>query len=241
MTTTESMYTLAANQEPPTTTEVFMEFVPRTVKSAAVVSQYRHMIKNILNEKSDRLLVIFGPGSAQESQPEIQYAGLLKKVAEIFSADLLVMMRTYLEKSRKSLGWPGLAYGLDRHSPSRFEQGFQLTRSLMADITAMAIAAITQWLTSNAAAHLEDLLVWQCIGARTVEGRAHRQMASRPSVPAAMKNSTDGAGQPAVRLVRGQSIADACMSWPVTANVFAELAPAERGRRRVIRLSRRQG
>jgi salicylate synthetase len=167
-----------------------------------VVDGARAEIRRVLSGADDRLLVLVGPCSIQDEQAAIEYAARLRRITESLSDDLLIVMRTYFEKPRTSLGWPGLALYPDPHGPADPERGFQVARSLLAEITGMGVAVGTEWLTVAAPAYLDDLVAWGCIGARTVEGPPHRHLASALPMPVGMKNRTDGAVAPAVDAVR---------------------------------------
>jgi salicylate synthase/phospho-2-dehydro-3-deoxyheptonate aldolase len=156
----------------------------------------------VLNGTDDRLLVIVGPCSIHEQEAAVEYAGRLSELADTLSDDLLVVMRTYFEKPRTSVGWPGLALSPDLHGPPDPERGFRLARQLMAEITDMGVPVAVEWLTPVAPAYFEDLVAWGSIGARSVENQTYRQMASSLAMPIGMKNRTDGAVHPAVDAVR---------------------------------------
>ncbi|MFJ2008671.1 salicylate synthase [Streptomyces chartreusis] len=188
--------------EPLTTPDAVRQLVPRTTAAATTVERARTEIRQVLTRTDDRLLVIVGPCSVHDPEAAIEYAGRLRKIADSLSGELLIVMRTYVEKPRTVLGWPGLAAAPDLNGPPDPERGFRLARSLMAEICGMGVPVATEWLTTVAPAYLADLVAWGCIGARTVESQIHRQLASWLPMPIGMKNRTDGAVQPAVDAIR---------------------------------------
>lgn len=185
----------------------------RTVQATAVSTttahQGRSVIRRILDSADDRLLVIAGPCSLQDRETALEYAGRLQKIADELSDDLVVVMRAYVEKPRTSFGWTGLAHAPDLFGAPDPERGLRLARSILADITDMAVPVAVEWLTTVSPAYLGDLVSWGCIGARTIESQPHRHMASALAMPIGMKNRTDGAVDIAVNAIqvaeRGQT------------------------------------
>ncbi|TLY27013.1 MAG: 3-deoxy-7-phosphoheptulonate synthase [Nitrospirae bacterium] len=90
---------------------------PRTIKSklpitdqaAALVVETRDAIRHILHgQDRERLLVIVGPCSIHDPDAAYEYADRLKPVADALRDRLLIVMRTYFEKPRTTVGWKGL-------------------------------------------------------------------------------------------------------------------------------------
>ena len=90
---------------------------PRTIKSklpitdqaAALVVETRDAVRLILHgQDRERLLVIVGPCSIHDPEAAYEYADQLKPVADALRDRLLIVMRTYFEKPRTTVGWKGL-------------------------------------------------------------------------------------------------------------------------------------
>ena len=64
----------------------------------------RQKIKNVLDKKDDKLLVIVGPCSIHDIKAAKEYAKLLKKISDKLSNELIIVMRTYFEKPRTKIG-----------------------------------------------------------------------------------------------------------------------------------------
>src|SRR2546425_6428102 len=111
---------------------------------------------------------------------------------------LAIVMRTFFEKPRTTVGWKGLIN--DPHLDGSFdmEQGLRLARRLLLDITALGLPAGTELLDPITPQYIDDLVSWAAIGARTIESQTHRQMASGPSMPVGYKKTTQGNLQPAL-------------------------------------------
>lgn len=176
--------------------------VPGSPESSATTTSARRSIRRVMNGDDDRLLVIVGPCSLHDRDAAVEYAGLLREIAEELADDLLVVMRAYVEKSRSALGWPGMVMMPGVTGPAAPDQGLHVARSLLAEITGMGVPVAMEWTNVFAPAYLDDLVSWGCLGARSVEAQAFRQLASALTMPVGMKNRTDGAVRPAVDAVR---------------------------------------
>jgi 3-deoxy-7-phosphoheptulonate synthase len=120
------------------------------------------------------------------------YARLLKVQADALKADLVVVMRTYFEKPRTTVGWKG--YINDPHLDGSFSinEGLELARALLLDVLGLGLAVGTEFLDLLSPQFISDLVSWGAIGARTTESQSHRQLASGLSCPVGFKNGTDG-------------------------------------------------
>jgi 3-deoxy-7-phosphoheptulonate synthase len=120
------------------------------------------------------------------------YARLLKVQADALNKDLVVVMRTYFEKPRTTVGWKG--YINDPHLDGSFSinEGLELARALLLDVLGLGLAVGTEFLDLLSPQFISDLVSWGAIGARTTESQSHRQLASGLSCPVGFKNGTDG-------------------------------------------------
>jgi 3-deoxy-7-phosphoheptulonate synthase len=122
----------------------------------------------------------------------MESAHWLKGQSAALGADLLLVMRTYFEKPRTTVGWKG--YINDPHLDGSFSinEGLALARSLLLDIVGTGLAVGTEFLDLLSPQYISDLVSWGAIGARTTESQSHRQLASGLSCPVGFKNGTDG-------------------------------------------------
>jgi 3-deoxy-7-phosphoheptulonate synthase len=122
----------------------------------------------------------------------MEYAHWLKGQADALQGDLLIVMRTYFEKPRTTVGWKG--YINDPHLDGSFSinEGLALARALLLDIVGLGLAVGTEFLDLLSPQFISDLVSWGAIGARTTESQSHRQLASGLSCPVGFKNGTDG-------------------------------------------------
>jgi 3-deoxy-7-phosphoheptulonate synthase len=165
---------------------------PISVEASECVSASREAIKNILNGKDPRLMVVVGPCSIHDTKGALEYAERLAKLSAEVSDQLLLIMRVYFEKPRTTVGWKGLINDPDMDGSHLISKGLGIARGLLARITAMRLPVATEMLDPITPEYLADHLSWGAIGARTTESQTHREMASGLSFPIGFKNGTDG-------------------------------------------------
>jgi len=156
------------------------------------VVEGRETIKRILRREDTRLLVIVGPCSIHDHAAALDYAGRLAKLRETVEDQLFLVMRTYFEKPRTTLGWKGLVN--DPHLDGTYDMatGLYKAREILLAVSEMGMPGATEVLDPIVPQYLDDLVAWAAIGARTTESQTHREMASGLSMPVGFKNSTDG-------------------------------------------------
>ncbi|MDL9997328.1 3-deoxy-7-phosphoheptulonate synthase [Variovorax sp. J22P240] len=174
------------------TPALLQERVPVLDNTLALVEQSRAAIADILHGRDDRLIVVVGPCSIHDHDQAIEYAHRLKKVADDLENDLLIVMRTYFEKPRTTVGWKG--YINDPHLDGSFaiNEGLERARRLLLELTLLGLPTGTEFLDLLSPQFIADLIAWGAIGARTTESQSHRQLASGLSCPVGFKNGTDG-------------------------------------------------
>ena len=156
------------------------------------IAESRKTIENILSNNDLRLLVIVGPCSIHNVKEALEYANRLATIKESLSNNLFLVMRTYFEKPRTSIGWKGLIYDPDLNGTNNINKGLLLARNLLVQITKLRIPVGVEFLDTITPQYLADIVSWGAIGARTTESQIHRQLASGLSMPVGFKNLTDG-------------------------------------------------
>lgn len=156
------------------------------------VKKQREEIKRIICGEDSHLLVIIGPCSIHDPKAALEYAMRLAKIQEKYRDNLKIVMRTYFEKPRTRRGWKG--YIVDPNLNGQFDlvQGLYRSRKLLKSILELGIPTATEFLDTNIAPYIADLICWGAIGARTTESQPHRQLASGLDCPIGFKNGTDG-------------------------------------------------
>ena len=178
---------------------------PETEAVAHVVSNSRNIIQDILTNTDKRRMVIAGPCSIHDRKATLEYAEKLKNLQDEVSDRILIIMRTYFEKPRTTVGWKGMIYDPYLDSSYDIEEGFRKARGLLLEIGEIGLPAATEFLDPIVPQYLADLVSWAAIGARTTESQVHRQMASGLSMPIGFKNSTDGNLTHVVEAVKASS------------------------------------
>jgi 3-deoxy-7-phosphoheptulonate synthase len=174
------------------TPALLQERVPVRDDTLALVEAGRAAIADVLHGRSDRLVVVVGPCSIHDHDQALEYGHRLKAVADELQDDLLIVMRTYFEKPRTTVGWKG--YINDPHLDGSFaiNEGLERARRLLLELTTMGLPTGTEFLDLLSPQFIADLIAWGAIGARTTESQSHRQLASGLSCPVGFKNGTDG-------------------------------------------------
>ena len=175
--------------------------LPITEAAAALVAETRDRVRNILQNKDRRMLVIVGPCSVHDVKAAYEYGEKLLALRTELQDRLEIVMRVYFEKPRTSIGWKGLIN--DPHLDGTYDinLGLRLARKLLLDLANLGLPAATELLDPITPQYIADVISWSAIGARTTESQTHRQMASGLSMPIGFKNSTDGSLQAAVNAI----------------------------------------
>jgi 3-deoxy-7-phosphoheptulonate synthase len=166
--------------------------LPITDNINKLINKTRRDISNILNNKDDRLIVIVGPCSIHDVKAAYEYAIKLKQMSDNVSNELLIVMRTYFEKPRSTVGWKGLIFDCDLDESFNINKGINLARKLLLDINELQLPVALEFLDTISPQYTSDLVSWGAIGARTVESQLHRELASGLSMPIGFKNGTGG-------------------------------------------------
>jgi 3-deoxy-7-phosphoheptulonate synthase len=157
-----------------------------------VVGESRQTVRDILDRKDKRIMVVVGPCSIHDVDAAIQYGQKLKKLADELKDSLFIIMRVYFEKPRTTVGWKGLINDPHINDSFDIEEGLLRSRSLLVELAQMGLPLGTEALDPISPQYLQELISWSAIGARTTESQTHREMASGLSTAVGFKNGTDG-------------------------------------------------
>src|SRR4051812_34717479 len=180
---------------------ILLEEIPITERVSNIISDARQAIANAVHGRDPRLVVIAGPCSIHDPKAALEYAGRLVKLAERYKDHLIVVMRSYFEKPRTSVGWKGLINDPDLDGSYHINKGLRLARKLLLDVNDTGLPTASEFLDTQIPQFIADLTSWVAIGARTTESQVHRELASGLSMPVGFKNGTDGTIQTAVDAV----------------------------------------
>jgi len=180
---------------------ILLEEIPLTERASNVVSDTRRAVANVITGRDPRLVIIAGPCSIHDTTAALEYAQRLESLARRYANDLIIVMRSYFEKPRTSVGWKGLINDPDLDESYHINKGLRLARKLLLDVNALGLPTASEFLDMQIPQHVADLTSWVAIGARTTESQVHRELASGLSMPVGFKNSTDGNVRTAVDAV----------------------------------------
>ncbi|KAI9673839.1 MAG: Phospho-2-dehydro-3-deoxyheptonate aldolase amt16 [Trizodia sp. TS-e1964] len=179
---------------PLTPPDLLQHEFPQTAASKQTVISARNDAVKILhgNDALNRLLVVIGPCSIHDPEAAIDYCSRLLLLKEKYKDQLLIVMRSYLEKPRTTVGWKGLINDPDIDNSFQINKGLRVSRQLFLKLTEMGMPLASEMLDTISPQFLADLLSVGAIGARTTESQLHRELASGLSFPVGFKNGTDG-------------------------------------------------
>ncbi len=184
---------------------ILIEELPITDEASRVVAESRLAVRDVMDGRDDRLMVLVGPCSIHDVKAAREYGAKLAEEVKRLAPDLLIVMRVYFEKPRTTVGWKGLINDPDLDGSFAINKGLRMARALLLDLLNMGLPAGTEFLDTITPQFIADLVSWGAIGARTTESQVHRELASGLSMPVGFKNGTDGNVQIAVDAIRAAS------------------------------------
>jgi 3-deoxy-7-phosphoheptulonate synthase len=194
-----------ANIRPLLPPAILIEEFPATTEIRRRVTASRATVADILHGRDDRLVAVVGPCSVHDPEAGLDYARRLKALADELASDVYVVMRTYFEKPRTTIGWKGLINDPRLDGSFDINQGLRLARKFLRDVVELGLPTGTEFLDPISPQFVADLVSWGAIGARTTESQVHRELASGLSMPVGFKNGTKGTVQIAVDAVGSAS------------------------------------
>ena len=176
--------------------------VPKEIKeqypltdALAKVKQARDaQIADVFTGKSDKLVLIIGPCSADREDAVLDYCERLAKLQEAVSDRLILIPRVYTNKPRTTGdGYKGLLHQPDPEKRPDMLEGVIAIRRLHTKVLAnTGLSTADEMLYPDNYRYLSDLLSYVAVGARSVENQEHRLTSSGIAVPVGMKNPTSG-------------------------------------------------
>ena len=170
------------------------EMYPLTGEMSKIVRERDVQMKDILSGKSDRLLLIIGPCSADNEESVIDYISRLRAVQEKVEEKIMIVPRIYTNKPRTTGdGYKGMLHQPDPNEKPDMFKGIIAIRELhMRALRETGFSCADEMLYPENTKYLDDLLGYVAIGARSVEDQQHRLTASGLEMPVGMKNPTGG-------------------------------------------------
>jgi len=184
---------------------ILMEELPASEADTQLIAEARADVARIVTGEDDRIVVVVGPCSIHDPEAGLEYAKRLKPVADALRSDLKIVMRTYFEKPRTTVGWKGLINDPKLDGSFSINLGLRVARKFLLDVVQLGVPTATEFLDPISPQFVADLVSWGAIGARTTESQVHRELASGLSMPVGYKNGTSGDVQIAVDAVRSSA------------------------------------
>ena len=177
----------------PTPAELKEEF-PVSDKIAAIKEARDQEIKDIFEGKSDKLILVIGPCSADNEDAVIDYISRLRKVQDKVQDKIFIIPRIYTNKPRTiGVGYKGMLHQPDPEKKEDMLKGIIAIRELHTRaVEETGFTCADEMLYPENHRYLSDLLSYVAVGARSVEDQQHRLTASGVGIPAGMKNPTGG-------------------------------------------------
>lgn len=176
--------------------------IPKEIKEQYPVSEECMEIKarrdqelaDILTGKSDRLLLVIGPCSADNEEAVLEYISRLARVYEQVQDKIMIVPRIYTNKPRTTgAGYKGMLHQPDPTEKPNLIKGVIAIRKMhMKALSEYGMSSADEMLYPENHRYLSDLLSYVAVGARSVEDQQHRLTASGLKIPVGMKNPTSG-------------------------------------------------
>ena len=151
-------------------------------------------IADVFEGKSDKLLLVIGPCSADSEEPVMEYIHRLRVLQDKVSDKILMIPRIYTNKPRTTGdGYKGMLHQPDPESRADMLAGLLSIRHLhIRALSETGFGCADEMLYPENHRLLNDLLSYVAVGARSVENQQHRLTASGLAIPVGMKNPTGG-------------------------------------------------
>lgn len=179
---------------PLTPPDLLQHEIRQTPKSKETVVTSRKEAADVVQgtDERRRLMVVIGPCSIHDPAMALEYCDRLLELKKKYEDDLLIVMRSYLEKPRTTVGWKGLINDPDIDNTFNINKGLRTARQMFLDLTTKGMPLACEMLDTISPQYTADLLSVGAVGARTTESQVHRELASGLSFPVGFKNGTDG-------------------------------------------------
>jgi len=151
-------------------------------------------IADVFTGRSDKLVLIIGPCSADREDAVLDYISRLAKVQEKVEDKILIIPRIYTNKPRTTGdGYKGMVHQPNPNAAEDMLEGIIAIRRLHTKaIEQTGFFCADEMLYPENYRYLSDLLAYVAVGARSVENQQHRLTASGIDIPVGMKNPTGG-------------------------------------------------
>ncbi len=174
--------------------EVLKQEIPMSDHAREIKAKNDQEIKDILEGKDDRFIVIVGPCSADNEESVLEYCHRLAALNEVVKDRLMIIPRVYTNKPRTTgEGYKGMLHQPDPNGEPDLLEGIKAIRRMhIRVIEETGLPTADEMLYPENRSFLDDVLSYEAVGARSVENQQHRLVASGIDIPVGMKNPTSG-------------------------------------------------
>ena len=173
---------------------VIKEMYPLTPELIEKKKQNDKAIEEVFTGKSNKLILIIGPCSADREDAVLEYIDRLRVLQDKVADKILMIPRIYTNKPRTTgEGYKGMFHQPDPNSLPDMLKGLIAIRKL--HIKAFEQSGFTcadEMLYPENYQYLTDVLSYVAVGARSVENQQHRLVSGGLTIPVGMKNPTSG-------------------------------------------------
>ena len=151
-------------------------------------------LMDIFSGKSDKLILVIGPCSADNEASVLDYMYRLRGVEDKVKDKIFIVPRIYTNKPRTTgEGYKGMLHQPDPNAAPDLLKGLISIRKLhMRVIEETGFGCADEMLYPENHRYLSDIITYVAVGARSVEDQQHRLTASGLDIPVGMKNPTSG-------------------------------------------------
>ncbi len=170
------------------------EMYPVSEDIKKLIAERDREIADIFTGKSEKIVLIIGPCSADNEDSVIDYISRLRTVQDKVSDKIFIIPRIYTNKPRTTGdGYKGMLHQPDPNEKPDMFKGIVAIRELhMRALRETGFSCADEMLYPENYRYLNDILAYVAIGARSVENQQHRLTASGLDIPVGMKNPTGG-------------------------------------------------
>ena len=171
-----------------------IDLYPLTPEMQAQKAKNDQAIRAVFEGKSDKLVLVIGPCSADKEDSVLEYISRLRRVQEQVEDKIIIIPRIYTNKPRTTgVGYKGMLHQSDPLRSPDMLKGLHAIRHLHVKALAeTGFSGADEMLYPENHRYLGDVLSYVAIGARSVENQQHRLTASGLDMPVGMKNPTSG-------------------------------------------------
>lgn len=176
------------------TPQELKEQYPVSAEIAAIKEKRDEELGAVFEGKSDKLLLVIGPCSADNEDAVIDYISRLRTIQDKVEEKIFIVPRIYTNKPRTiGVGYKGMLHQPDPEKECDMLKGIIAIRQLhKRAVEETGFTCADEMLYPENHRYLSDLLSYVAVGARSSEDQQHRLTASGVGIPVGMKNPTGG-------------------------------------------------